>query len=268
MADAGLDELAQTRVKTDDRLITTGALFRAGGLFCCAAAVGFTVTAGIGAIAPTWGLAIAEAIQRLYLAPGRFLAQYLSVQVTVTLANSLAALGASVLGAYGALLVARIQRSDAATGRSYGILGRASYQVIAGLCRAAQRCAPGLGAATHIEERAAAALAVLVPRLSVACSGCVLGIYLAGALLSGWTHHLLRVTVGLLPHGAFEIPAMIASAAVGICIAERLVAAAPLGLGHVHDHARQFLISARLIRVLALIFAAIIIGAAMEVRTM
>jgi uncharacterized membrane protein SpoIIM required for sporulation len=119
-----------------------------------------------------------------------------------------------------------------------------------------------------MDAQTAAGIAVLVPRLSVACSGCMIGIYLAGALLTGWTAHLLRDAVGLLPHGVCEVPAMIMSAAVGICIAEPLVAAARGGVRRVRDCAVQLLTSPRLLRLLALLIAVIAIGGAIEVRTM
>lgn len=262
------DESAQARTKSGDQLISVSALVRVVRTFCWGAAAAFAITVGIGAVVPTWGLAIAEALQRMYLAPGYFLAQYLSAQATITLANSLAALGASVLGASGALLVARIQRADAAAQRSYGACGRAAYAVVSSLCSVARKAAPALGEARDTAAEASAAIAVLAPRLSVACSGCALGVYLAASLLQGWIPQLLRVVVGLLPHGVFELPAMLVSAAVGVAISDRLVAAARHSLRCVDDAARHLLISPRLVRILALVVALIVIGAAIEVRTM
>lgn len=268
MADVGLEDAPRARAMAHTHILSVRALGRAGRTFIAAVAVAFLTTVGLGAISPTWALAIADAVQRLYLGPGHFLAQYLSTQVTITLANSLAALGAALLGAWGALLVARIQLGDASAGRTHGALGRASYVLMSWLCAAARRCVPELGAAREMDARTAAAIAVLVPRLSIVCSGCMLGIYLAGALLTGWTAHLLRDAAGLLPHGVCEVPAMIVSGAVGICIAERLVAAAHGGLRDVHDTAARTFSSPRLLRILGLLIAAIIIGAAIEVRTM
>jgi hypothetical protein len=267
-SDVGLPDLAHARVKSGDQLLSVSALAAAVRTLCWGAAAAFVITVGIGAVAPTWGLAIANAFRRMYLAPGYFLGQYLSAQATITLANSLAALGASILGALGALLVARVQGRDATARRSYGVSGRAAYAVVSSLCAVARKAAPALGQAKDMGAQASAAIAVLAPRLSVACSGCAVGTYLAGSLLQGWIPHVLRVAVGLLPHGVFELPAMLASAALGIAISERLVAAAQLGLPCVHDTARQLITSGPLLRILALIVAVIVIGAAIEVRTM
>ncbi len=261
-------EAAQARAEANSRVLSIQAVVLAARMFCSAAVGGFLITTGIGAISPSWGLAIAHAMQRLYLAPGHLLAEYLSTQVTITLANSLAALGASVLGVCGALLLARIQLVDAATDRSYGALGRASYVIVSWLCNAACRFAPTLRAARQMDTQIPAAVAVLVPRLSMATAGCMVGVYLAGALLTGWTARLVSTAVGLLPHGVCEVPAMIVSAALGIRMSERLVAAAPGGLEHLRDSARELLGSPRLGRALALVLAAIVIGAAIEIRTM
>jgi hypothetical protein len=261
-------EAAQARAQADSRVLSIRAVVLAARMFCSAAVGGFLITTGIGAISPSWGLTIAHAVQRLYLAPGHLLSQYLSTQVTIALANSLAALGASVLGVCSALLLARMQLADAATDRSYGCLGRASYVVVSWLCSTARRFAPTLGAAQQMDTQIPAAVAVLVPRLSMAAAGCMVGLYLAGALLTGWTARLVSTAVGLLPHGVCEVPVMIASAALGIRMSERLVAAAPGGLEHLRDSARELLGSPRLGRALALILAAIVIGAAIEIRTM
>ena len=134
VGEAGLH--GEVGVGTDDRVLSLPAVARAARVFCIAVGGGFLLTTGIGAVSPAWGLAIAHAVQRFYVAPGHFLAQYLSAQLTITLANSLAALGASILGACGAVRLARIQLADAAADRSYGALGRASYVMVWWFCRA------------------------------------------------------------------------------------------------------------------------------------
>lgn len=222
----------------------------------------------VGALAPTFSRGVFAALTAFYLAPVDFASRYVSLFAAVVLANSLAALIASSLGAAGAALLARLHERDERTQTSYGLLGRASYRLAQSWCWLGALAAPELRSASSFGARSAAAISVLAPRASALLAGGVLGLHLAGALVQHWTPGAVNLVVGLFPHALFEFPAIALSLAVGLALADELALRASEGLSALRQRALAMLASPSLRRTLALVLALVVIGAAFEVRSL
>jgi len=243
-------------------------LAQAARWFLLGTAAVFLLGTTVGALAPGFSLNVFALLRAFYLSPVNFVARYVSVLVALILGNALAAVVASSLGALGAALVARVHEGDERSGRDYGLLGRASYQIarswcwLGGLVSLEVRSAPSLGA------RSAAAISVLAPRASALLAGGVLGLHLAAALIQGWTPGVVQLVAGLFPHALFEFPAITLSVAVGLALADELAPCARVGLAALRRRALLLLASPCLHRTLAFVLALVVIGAALELRAL
>ena len=238
----------------------------AARLFAGAAVVAFVLIVVVTTVAPDFGRSVVAALERFYYAPANLVRKYIDIFFVIVIGNSLAAAASSTLGAVGAIALARVGQSSQERPRDYGAMGRASYRVMDLLCRLAAAFVPALSRARDPAARGAAAVAVLAPRLSLVCSGAVLGIYLAAALTTGWLEALWAAVIDLVPHAAFEVPAAWMAAAIGIAVSDRLVAAATRGPSALRRGARAFLASSPYARAVGIVLALIFIAAAMEVR--
>lgn len=267
-AKVGADTAATRETRSVDLRLgfSLTALSQAVRIFGGAAAVAFVGIVVLIAVAPNLGTSFVAALQRIYFAPGDLVRKYINALFAIILGNCLAAGASSSLGAVGAGVLARVQQSSDATARDYGALGRVSYVLMDLLCRLSAALIPPLGRVADFSARTAAAVAALAPRLSLVCSGSVLGIYLGAELATGWVAGLWATIGDLAGHAVFELPAAWMAAAIGITASERFVRAAQRGPSALRGAAREFLTSAPYVRAIGLVVGLILVAAAIEVR--
>ncbi|MBM3474410.1 MAG: hypothetical protein FJX75_14195 [Armatimonadetes bacterium] len=243
---------------------------RCARAFVATTLVVFVVGVTIGALAPWLPSRVLGVLAAINLWPTAYLSHLVPIFFFILLSNIKSALIAALLGPAGAWANSRANVGRRPHGSSRrgpaSVVDRVTL-ALAGVVLRGGRCVfPELGDESHdLAARSSAALAAVVPFLTLAMNGIVLGLWMAEALLKGWVGGLASMGRLLLPHAPVELPALVLASAIGLRLARRLVPRRPA-----HDAAWQCVEVKRLITLdpvaqsLALIVGLLAIAAALE----
>ncbi len=240
---------------------------RVGRLFAVTLLGGFVLAVVIGTCLPAAGDALLRALRHVHEASFSLVDRLLPTPFLVILVGNLkAALTASLLGLGAALALGYVQQWErrSASPRQYGWPGRLSYWVLAGCVAGGRWALAQVGEVSDLFAQTAAALAALVPPATVMVNGLLVGVYLAAALLRGWTEQLWLAISSLLPHGFFEIPAILLSATLGVLLAQSLVARLRSGRTSLPVAVQRCLRPRAVWQTLAVLVGLILVAAALE----
>ena len=201
---------------------------RCARAFIATTGVVFVVGVTAGACLPGLPSRLLGVLQAINLWPSAYLLHLVPIFFFILLSNTKSALIAALLGPLGAWTSARANAGyPSARGsalRPTSLPDRVTLALARCVLLGGRRVFPELGDERQdFAARTGAALAALVPFLALGMNALVLGLWMAEALLQGWTAGLAKMALLLLPHAPVELPAFMLASAVGLRLAEGLV---------------------------------------------